>query len=148
MTKLSVKIVLTALMGLLLVVQAWGQPMRGAGGPGQALDLSKMETLTGTVEAVNRFAPRRSKMPPRMQLLLKTDKETIAVNLGPADYVDQQGLKFAKDDQVQVKGVRVPFRQHTMLVAVEVQKGAQVLRLRDETGRPLWPQVGPMQPGR
>jgi hypothetical protein len=143
MTKLSVKIILTALMGLLLVVQAWGQPMRGAGGPGRGLDMSKMETLTGTIEAVNRIAPRRAQMPTRMQLLLKTDKETVNVFLGPADYVEQQGLKLAKGDQVQVKGVRFSFRQRTGIAAVEVQKGGQVLRLRDDTGRPLWPQVAP-----
>jgi hypothetical protein len=139
MTRLPVKLVLAAALALLLVVPAWGQPLGRGGGPGMGLDMSKLETLTGTIEAVNRIAPRNPQMPPRLEVRLKTAKETVGVFLGPADYVEQQGLKLAQGDQVQVKGVRVAFRQRSGIMAVEVQKGGQVLRLRDEAGRPLWP---------
>jgi hypothetical protein len=71
-------------------------------------------------------------------LLLKTAQETVEVQLGPSDYVDQQGLGLAAGNQVQVKGSRLTRAKKTFIVAAEVRKGDKVLRLRDETGRPMW----------
>jgi hypothetical protein len=139
MAKSSVKLFLVAALGLLLAVPAWGQPLGRGGGPGMGLDMSKLETLTGTVEGVNRITPPNPQIPPRLEVRLKTAKGTVSVFLGPADYAEQQGMKLATGDQVQIKAVPVNFPQHSGLAAVEVQKGGQVLRLRDEAGRPLWP---------
>jgi hypothetical protein len=139
MTKWSVKFFLVVALGLLLAAPAWGQPLGRGGGAGMGLDMTKLQTLTGTIEGVNRITPPNPQIPPRLEVRLKTDKGTVGVFLGPADYVEQKGMNLAIGDQVQVKAVPVNFRQHSGLAGVEVQKGGQVLRLRDEAGRPLWP---------
>lgn len=98
-----------------------------------------VETVAGTVVSVDRRAPRKPGRPDRVSMVLKTDKGNLKVNLGPGDYLDQQALKLAAGDQVEVKGMRVEGRNQTMLVAGELKKGDQVLKLRDDaTGRPLW----------
>jgi len=98
-----------------------------------------VETVAGTVVSVDRRTPRKPGRPDRVSMVLKTDKGNLKVNLGPASYIDQQALKLAAGDQVEVKGMRVERRNRTMLIAGEVKKGDQVLKLRDDaTGRPLW----------
>jgi hypothetical protein len=98
-----------------------------------------VETLTGKVVAVTRHTPRRPGRPAWVAMMLQTDKGNVRVSLGPADYLDQQGLKLAAGDQVEVKGVQVTHHNRTGFIAGEVKKDGQVLKLRDEaTGRPLW----------
>jgi hypothetical protein len=97
-----------------------------------------VETLTGKVTAVNRQAAKKAGRPERVTLILQTDPGLVKVHLGPADYLDQQALKLAPGDQVEVKGVRVNRLKAPTLIAGEVRKGDQVLKLRDDaTGRPL-----------
>jgi hypothetical protein len=96
-------------------------------------------TLAGKVTAINRRAPRKAGRPERMILVLQTDQGAVKVHLGPADYFDQQALKLAPGDQVEVKGVEVKRPKAATFIAGEVRKGDQVMQLRDEaTGRPLW----------
>jgi hypothetical protein len=98
-----------------------------------------VETLTGKVVAVTRHTSKRPGRPARVAMMLQTEKGKVKVSLGPADYLDQQGLKLAAGDQVEVKGVQVTHHNRTSFIAGEVKKGGQVLKLRDEaTGRPLW----------
>jgi hypothetical protein len=98
-----------------------------------------VETVTGQVVAVNRILSRKAGRPARVMMVLKTDKETVKVFLGPGDYIDLQEMKLASGDQVEVKGVRITSRRGTMFMAGEVKKGGQVLKLRDNaTGKPLW----------
>jgi glucose/arabinose dehydrogenase len=102
-------------------------------------DPQAVETVTGTVVSVDRRAPRKLGRPERVSMVVKTDKGDLKVNLGPTDYLDQQALKLKVGDQIEVKGMRVKSRNRTMLIAGEVKKGGQVLKLRDDaTGRPLW----------
>jgi hypothetical protein len=96
-------------------------------------------TLAGQVTAVNRRAAKKAGRPERVTMVLQTDQGAIKVHLGPADYLDQQALKLATGDQVEVKGVKVNRAKAATFIAGEVRKGDQVLKLRDEaTGRPLW----------
>jgi hypothetical protein len=73
-----------------------------------------------------------------VHLLLKTDKETIPVHLGPEWYISNQELKLEPKDKVEVKGSRVMFNGKPAIIASEVVKGEQVLKLRDDNGIPLW----------
>ena len=74
-------------------------------------------------------------------MTLKTEKETLPVILGPAWYVEQQHFAVAPKDQVEIKGSRLPIQGQSTLIASEVKKGDQMLKLRDDKGIPLW--VGP-----
>jgi hypothetical protein len=96
-------------------------------------------TLAGKVVAVNRHAPKKAGKPERVTMVLQTDQGAVKVQLGPAAYFDQQALKLAPGDQVEVKGMRVNRPKASIFIAGEVRKGDQVLKLRDDaTGRPLW----------
>jgi hypothetical protein len=96
-------------------------------------------TLAGKVVAINRHAAKKAGKPERVTMALQTDQGAVKVNLGPAAYFDQQALKLAPGDQVEVKGVRVNRPKASIFIAGEVRKGDQVLKLRDDaTGRPLW----------
>ena len=97
-------------------------------------------TLTGTVVSVNRHAPKLPGKPERVTMVLQTSQGAVKVHLGPAAYFDQQALKLAPGDQVEVKGVKVNRPKASNFIAGEVRKGDQVLKLRDDaTGLPLWP---------
>jgi hypothetical protein len=96
-------------------------------------------TVTGKVVSVNRRAAKKAGKSPRVTMVLQTDQGAVKVHLGPADYIDQQALKLAPGDRVEVKGVKVNAPKASSFIAGEVRKGDQVLKLRDDaTGRPLW----------
>jgi hypothetical protein len=69
---------------------------------------------------------------------VKTDKETISVHLGPSWYLENQDVKIEPKDRVEVKGSRVTFAGNPAMIAAEVKKGDEVLKLRDDNGFPVW----------
>jgi hypothetical protein len=139
--KLSLMVSTLGLLALVLASQGWSQQQFSAVGPKAArlYNPQAVETLAGTVVAINRMHARRPGRPDRIMLDLKTDQGIIKVHLGPADYVDQQALKLAPGDQVEVKGTRITRSKTTIFIAGSVTKGGQIMQLRDDaTGRPLW----------
>jgi multidrug efflux pump subunit AcrB len=58
-----------------------------------------------------------------VHLSVKTEKETIAAHLGPRWYLENQDIKFAPKDTVEVKGSRVTIAGKPALLAAEVKKG-------------------------
>jgi hypothetical protein len=73
-----------------------------------------------------------------VHLLVKTPKETISVHLGPSWYLDNQETKIDPKDNVEVTGSRITFEGKPAIIAREVKKGDEVLKLRDEHGVPMW----------
>ena len=73
-----------------------------------------------------------------VHVILKTDKETISVHLGPEWYVERLDTKIEKGDKVDVKGSRVTFAGKPAIIAAEVKKGENTLVLRDSAGIPAW----------
>jgi hypothetical protein len=101
---------------------------------------STVETLSGQVVKVQRGPMRQGGKGNFVRFTLQTDKGPLQVFLGPASYVDAQAVKLAAGDNVQVKGSRLTGpKGNTAITAVEVMKGDQVLKLRDDQGKPLWP---------
>jgi hypothetical protein len=93
-------------------------------------------TLTGTVEGINRTG--YANMPGMgVHLILKTGDETTEVHLGPAVFIDKK-MTFKKDDTVQITGSKVTMMGKSVVIAREVKKGNEVLKLRDQNGVPLW----------
>lgn len=152
---------LVALSMILVVSGAFAQPgkgWRGSGGWGMGTQYQRMyntatvETVSGTVESVDEITPVRG-MHYGIHLLLKTEKETISVHLGPGWYIERLDTKIEKSDKVQVRGSRitivrkgcpgefpegVAMRGHPFVIAAEVKKGDYVLKLRDDNGIPVW----------
>ena len=69
---------------------------------------------------------------------LKSEKEIIPVHLGPSWYMEKQAVTIAAGDKVEVTGSRIMYRGKPTIIAAEVKKGDQVLKLRDASGVPAW----------
>ena len=147
MKKLGVCVPMVAVLSLVLAagsVAQVGRDTRQRGregwGPvdryGKIYDTKTVETLSGEVVSVTKMTPMKG-MSTGLGLTLKTDKETVSVHLGPEWYLEKQ-VKIEPKDTIEVKGSRVTFNGKPAIIAAEVKKGAEVLRLRDETGSPVW----------
>jgi hypothetical protein len=135
------------ILSLILVNASWAQtgmgPAKGGSGVhyGTMWDAKTVESLSGEVVAVEKYVPGRGGTIYGLRLSLKTEKETIPVFLGPAWYIEEQRIKFAANDQIEVKGSRMLIQGQPTIIAQEVKKGDTVLKLRDDKGAPLW--LGP-----
>lgn len=95
------------------------------------------ETLRGEVQQVERFTGGKG-MSTGVRLLVKTDRETVPVLLGPSWYLEKQAFQLTIGDQVEISGAWGWAWGRRAFIAREVKKGGQVLRLRDARGVPLW----------
>lgn len=141
-------ILLLTVVLVLSTSAAFGQPTKGmkwkgSGGWGMGSQYQRMynpatvETISGTVESIDKVRPMKGMMY-GIHLLLKTDKETISVHLGPSWYIERLDTKFEKGDRIEVKGSRITFDGKPAIIAAEVKKGDSVLLLRDSAGIPVW----------
>lgn len=139
---ISVVVALSLLLTSSMAFAAW-KGWRGSGGWGMGTAYQRMynpatvETLVGIVESVDKITPMKGMMY-GIHLLLKTDKETISVHLGPGWYIERLDMKIDKGDKIEVKGSRVTIMGKPAIIAAEVKKGDNVLKLRDENGIPVW----------
>ena len=128
---------------------AFAQPYAGQGGycreggrgpgAGRMYDQSKETTMTGTVASVEQITGRGRMQGQGVGLKLKTGEETVFVHLGPQWYLDEKaGMKIATGDTVEIKGAKTVRRGEEVILAAEVKKGSEVLKLRDENGYPVW----------
>lgn len=119
----------------------WGG--RGSGGWGMGTPYQGMynpavqEAIAGEVVGIEKTVPMR-RMNEGLAALVKTEKETVTVHLGPTWYLERLDEKIAKGDQVEVKGVRATVAGKPVILAAEVKKGDKVLVLRDAAGVPVW----------
>ena len=132
-----------AFAGLSFAQPRGGMMWRGSGGwgPGgpynRMYDSKAVETISGEVTSIDRITPNRG-MAAGIHMNVKTDKETISVHLGPSWYLENQDVKIEPKDKVEVKGARTTFAGKPAIIAAEVKKGDEVLKLRDDTGFPVW----------
>ena len=77
-------------------------------------------------------------MPYLAYLTLRTEKEKIKVFLGPSLYVDQLPVKIKELDRIQVTGSKITWEGKPVILAAEVKKADQVLKLREPNGTPVW----------
>jgi hypothetical protein len=52
--------------------------------------------------------------------------------------MERLDTKIEKGDKIEVKGSRVTFAGKPAIIAAEVKKGDNILKLRDENGIPAW----------
>jgi hypothetical protein len=116
---------------------------KGGGGWGPAAPYARMynpqtvETISGEVVSIDKITPMKG-MGYGLHAVVKTDKETISVHLGPGWYLENQDVKIEPKDKIEVKGSRITFEGKPALIAAEVKKGDEVLTLRDAQGIPAW----------
>jgi hypothetical protein len=112
---------------------AWGRGTQY----GKMYDPGTVETISGEVVSIEHFTPMRG-MHHGVHMMVKTDKETVSVHLGPVWYIENQDVKIEPKERVEVKGSRIDLAGEQAIIASEVRKGDQVLKLRDEDGFPVW----------
>ena len=142
---------LMVLVSLAMSLASWsafaqrgpGMTWRGSGGWGPGSQYNRMydsktvETISGEVTVVDRITPLKG-MSGGVHINVKTVKETISVHLGPSFYIENQDVKLQAKDQVEVKGSRITFDGKPAIIAMEVKKGDETLKLRDDAGFPAW----------
>ena len=135
-------VVFMVLVASVALAQPW-KGWRGSGGWGMGNPYQRnynpatVETISGVVESVNQVTPIKG-MSPGIELIVKTDKETIPVHLGPAYYIERLDVKLEKGDKIEVKGSRVTISGKATIIAGEIRRGDSVLKLRDDAGIPIW----------
>ncbi|MDR8393235.1 hypothetical protein NC796_18920 [Aliifodinibius sp. S!AR15-10] len=136
MKRYITSLIVLVLAGMMASTPLWAQ--RGMGkmqnymrpfGPGT------VETVSGEVTDV--VYVKKSTNMAGVHIMVKTDKETIPVHLGPVWYIEKQ-QPFEKGDRVTVTGSRVTFNKVPALVASIVVRGEMTLQLRDKNGYPAW----------
>jgi hypothetical protein len=100
-------------------------------------DPKTVETIEGKVVSIEKTSPPKNQGY-GVHLMLKTDKETVSVHLGPVRYIDKQTPKIETDDTITVTGSRVTVDGKPAIIAAQVKKGNETLKLRDDNGVPVW----------
>ena len=122
---------------------AMAAPWKGSGGWGMGspyqrnFNPSTVETISGTVASVEQTKPMKG-MYYGIHIMLKTEKETVEVHLGPGWYVERLDTRIEKGDKIEIKGSRVTMAGKAVIIAAEVKKGDNTLILRDSSGVPAW----------
>jgi hypothetical protein len=146
MKRALTSVLLVSLAVLFLAPLTDAQPMKGwkgSGGWGMGGGYQRMynpatvETITGDVVKVDKITPSKG-MSYGIHLMVKTDRETIPVHLGPGWYIERLDTKINVGDRIEVKGSRVTVSGGPAIIAAEVKKGDEVLMLRDQKGVPVW----------
>lgn len=104
-------------------------------------DPKTVETIQGKVLSVQK-ATRAQGRNYGIHLALQTDKETIPVHLGPGWYVEKQTPQIQANDTITVTGSRITIDGKPAIIAAQVKKGNEILKLRDENGIPAWRGAG------
>lgn len=146
MKHISIFVVLISILSLIFAPESFaqrGMKWRGSGGWGMGSNYNRMydpktvETISGEVVSVDRMTAMKG-MSYGVHLMLKTGKETVSIHLGPVWYIENQDIKIEPKDNIEVKGSRITFEGKAAIIAAEVKKGDEVLKIRDENGFPFW----------
>ncbi len=146
-------IILTVILGLPGPVAAQHRGFGRGGDHGtqdrQLYNPQTVTTVQGQVEDLGSYGMQGWRVTPGMALqglVLKTAKGNITVNLGPPWYVRKQGFTLQTGDTLEITGSKVGKDEKTVLLAAEVKKNGQTLKVRDEKGVPLFRGQGPDGP--
>ena len=115
-------------LGILLAQKAPSPP------PGPKYDLQTEVKIKGTVLELK--APEKEK--DILHLMVKSGEETIDVSLCPKSYLTEMGTTLAKGDEIALTGSKVKVDDANLILAREVNKGEEMLMLRDGKGVPVW----------
>ena len=139
--------VFTILITIAVTAEVFGQGMgpgrRSGNGWGREgsyqrlYDPDSVETLTGKVHKIEHFAPMGG-MGQGVHLQLKSDDKILPIHLGPRWFLDNQDIEIKEGDRIKVKGSRITYKDKPAIIAAEIEKGDEILTLRDDKGFPRW----------
>lgn len=119
-------------------------PMESFDAPGAvSFDPAKVRTIQGTVVGIGKSATRVAGADMLALRLRTADDKIVLVNLGPRDYIGKQNFYVVNGDRITVTGSEVIAGERPVFLATEIRSDAQILRLRNPSGHPLWLQPLP-----
>jgi hypothetical protein len=97
-------------------------------------------TVQGRVERLTKLPGFGPGGPHEMDrvVILKSNQGSITVHLGPAWYLSQKRFPPNVGDMLEVIGSKIRQNRGTVIVAKEVTKDGETLKLRDDQGFPSW----------
>ncbi|MCC5832347.1 MAG: hypothetical protein JJU12_04815 [Chlamydiales bacterium] len=101
-------------------------------------DAKNIESVNGEVEDVVRV-----QFPDKDTYLIAIISSTgnggrMALNLGPAWFLEEKGFSVNEGDEIQVKGSKVRVNGRNLLLVTELTMDGRSLNIRDKEGSPLW----------
>lgn len=138
--------VLVLVLGFFMVKNSLaqqGMQWRGGGGWGAGSTYSRLYdpktvvSVSGEVDSIDIITPMKG-MCYGVHLSLKSGEETISVHLGPGWYIENQDTRIEPKDKIEITGSKITLDGKPVIIAAEVKKGEEILKLRDEKGFPLW----------
>jgi hypothetical protein len=119
---------------------SWGQTDAREGKGGGPSGLYNPQTVVNVAGVVVSMTPRPVKqgLPYLVYLTLQTDAGKVTVFLGPSLHIDKMPVQIKVLDRIQVTGSNVIWEGEPVILAAEVKKGDQVLKLRTPDGVPAW----------
>jgi hypothetical protein len=134
-----------SLLSLVLATSTWAQSGPGKGGaPSGLYNPDTVVTVSGMVIA--KTPPSTKGLPQLVYLTLKTEAGKITVFLGPDLYVDKLPVQIKNLDKIQVTGSRISWEGKPVILASEIKRGDQILKLREPNGMPVWSGRGKANP--
>jgi len=144
--KFAVLVTVISVLSLGITIDCFaqgGMNRKGNGGWGTEGQYGKLynpktvETIVGEVISVGKIIPSKG-MSNGVHLMVKTNKETVSVHLGPEWYIKKQVITVKNGDRIEVKGSRITFEGKPAIIAAQVKKGNETLELRNDSGLPVW----------
>jgi hypothetical protein len=102
----------------------------------QMFNPKSIETVKGVVTEITDFQLANGEK--GVLLKLESDAGVLAVHLGPAWFLNNQGIKLETGDKVTVKGSQIEYQNGSALIAQAVVKQNHMLVLRSAAGVPAW----------
>ena len=90
----------------------------------------------GIVEEVTLVPPSGGK--PVAYLMIKNGSDAVHVFLCPKKFLDDMGIVFKTDEEIEVTGSKVKQDGADLTLAREVLKAGETLTLRFKDGKPAW----------
>ena len=146
MKNIRISLVMLSIISIFFTSESFaqrGMGQRGNNGWGPKSTFNRMynpttvETIKGEVVSVDKIAPMKG-MSYGIHLMLKTNKETVSVHLGPTWYFDKNNYVVKAKDKIEVTGSKITYNGKPAVIAAEIKKGYEVIKLRDENGYPVW----------
>jgi len=92
--------------------------------------------IKGVVAELKLVPPTGGK--PVAYLVMKSGPDAVQVFLCPKKFLDEMGMVFKADDEIEVTGSKIKLDGADLTLAREVTKGGDTLTLRFKDGKPAW----------
>jgi hypothetical protein len=93
-------------------------------------------TFKGIVQELKFVPPSGGK--PVAYLVMKSGTDAVQIFLCPKKFLDDMGIVFKADDEIEVVGSKIKQDGADLTLAREVTKGGDTLTLRFKDGKPAW----------